>query len=237
MIREPSIVIIAGPSGSGKSELVEQWLRYLNVFQVKPKTVVYAYDRWQSRFDRMQKQHGIRFHRGLQDPSHFTKWFAPSVGVCWSWTILWKKGGRTTACWICSPKIPIIATSPCCTWPKIYSPLENSPRRLIAMPITLWPSKTHEIKRAYGPFYCKPFPTVGVKSCAHLNASPPSLFGYLMLDVHPASNDRYQLWSHLTPREGQAQVHTLPVDVPAVQKRAATRTRTSKTALRWRTTH
>ena len=41
-------------------------------------------------------------------------------------------------------------------------------------------------------------------------------FGYLMLDVHPASDDRYRLSSHLTPREGHAQVHTLPVDVPAV---------------------
>jgi len=40
-----------------------------------------------------------------------------------------------------------------------------------------------------------------------------------MLDVHPALDDRYRLWSHLTPREGQAQVHTLPVDVPAVRKR------------------
>ena len=35
-----------------------------------------------------------------------------------------------------------------------------------------------------------------------------------MLDVYPASDDRYRLWSHLTPREGLAQVHTLPVDVP-----------------------
>ena len=62
-------------------------------------------------------------------------------------------------------------------------------------------------------------------------------FGYLVLDVHPASDDRYRLWSHLTPREGQAQVHTLPVDVPAVRKRAATRTRTSTPAKRRRTTH
>ncbi|CAH3023371.1 unnamed protein product, partial [Porites evermanni] len=61
-------------------------------------------------------------------------------------------------------------------------------------------------------------------------------FGYLMLDVHPASDDRYRLWSHLTPREGKAQVHTLPVDVPAVRKRAATRTRTSTAAKRRRTT-
>ena len=43
-------------------------------------------------------------------------------------------------------------------------------------------------------------------------------FGYLMLDVHPASDDRYGLWSHLMPREGQAQVHTLPVDVPCCSK-------------------
>ena len=62
-------------------------------------------------------------------------------------------------------------------------------------------------------------------------------FGYLMLDVHPASDDRYRLWSHLTPREGQAQVHTLPVDVPAVRKRAATRMRTSTSAKRRRTTY
>ena len=59
MIPQPSSVIIAGPSGSGKSDLVEQWLPYLNVFQVKPKTMVYAYDRWQPRNDRMQKKNRI----------------------------------------------------------------------------------------------------------------------------------------------------------------------------------
>ena len=80
MIRQPSSVIIARPSGSGKSELVEQWLRYLNVFQVKPKTMVYAYDRWQPTFDRMQKKDGILFHRGLPDPSHLTECFGPTRG-------------------------------------------------------------------------------------------------------------------------------------------------------------
>ena len=68
----------------------------------------------------------------------------------------------------------------------------------------------------------------------HITSRP---FGYLMLDVHPASDDRYRLWSHLTPLEGQAQVDTLSVDVPADRKRAATRTRTSTSAKRRRTTH
>ena len=53
MIRQPSSVIIVGSSGSGKSNLVEQWLQCLNMFQVKSKTMAYAYDRWQPRFDRM----------------------------------------------------------------------------------------------------------------------------------------------------------------------------------------
>ena len=31
-------------------------------------------------FDRMQKKDGIRFHRGLPDLSHLTKWFGPARG-------------------------------------------------------------------------------------------------------------------------------------------------------------
>ena len=70
MIRQPSSVIVAGPSGSGKTDLVEQWLRHRNVFQVQPKKIVYAYDRWQPWFERMQKKEGIQIHRGVPDPRH-----------------------------------------------------------------------------------------------------------------------------------------------------------------------
>ena len=57
MIRHPSSVIVAGPSRSGKSELVEQWLRYLNVFQDQDRLCVrpmatpvrpYAKEGWDS---------------------------------------------------------------------------------------------------------------------------------------------------------------------------------------------
>lgn len=53
MIRQPASVIIAGPSGTGKSELVEQLLKEKTLFNPPPKKVVYCYDRWQPRFDRM----------------------------------------------------------------------------------------------------------------------------------------------------------------------------------------
>ena len=107
---------IAGPSGSDKSELVEQWLRYLHLFQVKPQTRVYCYDRWQPRFERMQKLDAIQFHRGLPDPGHLTKWSGKIRGSVLVLDDLMAEGGggKINACWIYSPKIRIIETSPSC---------------------------------------------------------------------------------------------------------------------------
>ena len=76
MIRHPSSVIVAAPSGSGETVLVEQLLREKSIFQVPPKKVVYAYDRWQPRFDRMKQRDGIQFYKGIPDPSQLSKWFS-----------------------------------------------------------------------------------------------------------------------------------------------------------------
>ena len=38
-------------------------------------------------------------------------------------------------------------------------------------------------------------------------------FGYFILDLHPASDDRSHIWSHLTKREGKPQVHTFDEDI------------------------
>ena len=61
MIRQPASVIVAGPSGSGKSELVEKLLHENTLFDPPPKKVVYCYDRWQPRFDRMKRQSIVLF--------------------------------------------------------------------------------------------------------------------------------------------------------------------------------
>ena len=65
MIRQPASVIIAGPSGSGKSELVEQLLKEKTLFHPPPKKVVYCYDRWQARFDRMKSNPRLFFTKGF----------------------------------------------------------------------------------------------------------------------------------------------------------------------------
>ena len=38
-------------------------------------------------------------------------------------------------------------------------------------------------------------------------------FGYVMLDLHPASDDCFRIWSHLTTAEGATQVHTFDEDI------------------------
>ena len=175
MIQQPSGVIIAGPSGSGKSELVEQWLRYLNVFQVKPKKIVYAYDRWQPRFDRMQKKDGIQFHRGLPNPPHLTQWFGRTRGGVLVLDDLMEEGGQDKRVLDLFTKdshhrnITVLYLTQDLFPPGKFSKTINRNAHYIVA------FKTPGIKRVYGLFYYKPFPTNGVKSCAYLNASRPVL--------------------------------------------------------------
>ena len=172
MIRHPSSVIVAGQSGSGKSELVEQWLRYLNVFQVKPKKIVYAYDRWQPPVRPYAKEGWHSVSSRVTGPQSFDQmvWSDTrrSVGLGRSDG---RRGTGQTRVGFVHERFPLSQHHRAVFDARFIPPLANSPRRSIAMPITSWRSKTPGIKRTYEPFYCKPFPTDGVKSCAYLNAS------------------------------------------------------------------
>ena len=113
MIRMPSSVMVAGPSGCGKTQLVDEMLTEQRVFQRTTARIVYRYGVWQSRFARMKKK-GIRFYQGIPTPLTWENGSRVKGAIFWCWTISWKKGATTRACWIYSPKIPIIATSRCC---------------------------------------------------------------------------------------------------------------------------
>lgn len=92
MIRHPSSVIVAGPSGSGKSDLTERLLREQKVFQHKPRKIVYCYDRWQPRFERMKRH--MLFYKGIPDASLLTKWFGPTKGGVLVLDDLMAEGGQ-----------------------------------------------------------------------------------------------------------------------------------------------
>ena len=202
MIRQPSSVIIAGPSGSGKTELVEHWLRDQNLFQVKPKKIVYAYDRWQPRFDRMQKKDGVQFYRGLPDPRQLTQWFGRTRGGVLVLDDLMEEGGQ-------DKRVLDLFTK------------DSHHRNITVLYLTqdLFPpgkfSKTINRNAHYIVAFKNPRDQTGIRTIL-LQAFPDRWrqvlrlfkritsrpFGYLMLDVHPASDDRYRLWSHLPRRQG-----------------------------------
>ena len=77
MIRQPASVIIAGPSGSGKSELVENLLKEKKLFYPPPKKMVYCYDRLQPRSDRMKNTPTSFFYKGHPPEGALVKWFKP----------------------------------------------------------------------------------------------------------------------------------------------------------------
>jgi len=205
MIRQPSSVIVAGPSGSGKSQLVQHLLQEQKVFEKKPKTIVYCYDRWQPRFEEMKPQ-GIKFFKGLPDTEQIPKWF-PSGGVL-VLDDLMEEGGNdkrvldlftkdshhrnVTVFYLSQDLFPPGKFSKTINRNAHYIVAFKNPRDQTGIRTVLlqaFPDEWRSVLRLFKEVTSRPF-------------------GYLMLDVHPASDDRYRLWSHLTAAEGSPQVHT-----------------------------
>ena len=232
MIHHPSSVIVAAPSGSGKTVLVERLLREKKVFQVPPKKVVYAYDRWQPRFDRMKQRDGIQFYLGIPDPAQLTQWF-PKGGLL-VLDDLMEEGGQ-------DKRVLDLFTK------------DSHHRHITVLFLTqdLFPpgkfSKTINRNAHYIIAFKNPRDKTGIRNIL-MQMYPESWrcvlevynritsrpFNYLFLDVHPASDDRFRLWSHLTQAEGTPQAHTEPVHVRTLRKRPAARTGpTTASKRRW----
>ena len=176
-------------------------------------------------------------YRGLPNVSHLTKWFGPTRGGVLVLDDLMEEGGQDkrvldlftkdshhrniTVLYLTQDLFPPGKLFETINRNAHYIVAFKNPRDQTGIRTILLQAFSDRWRQVLRLFKC-------------ITSHP---FGYLMLDVHPALDDRYRLWSHLTPREDQAQVHTSPVDVPAVRKRAATRTRTSTPAKRRQTTH
>ena len=135
--------------------------------------MVYAYDRWRPRFDRMQKEDGFWFHLGLPDPSHLTKWFGLTRGGVLVLDDLMEEGGQDKRVLDLFTKdshnrnITVLYLTQDLFPPgKFSKTINRNAHYTVAL-------KTLGIKWAFGPFYLKLFPTVGVKYCDYLNPSRP----------------------------------------------------------------
>lgn len=210
MIRHPSSVIVAAPSDSGKTQLLETLLREKTVFQTPPTKMVYAYDRWQPRFEHMQKQR-VQFYKGIPDPPQLSKWFPK--GVVLVLDDLMEEGGQDkrvldlftkdshhrniTVFYLTQDLFPPGKYSKTINRNAHYIIAFKNPRDQTGIRnllMQMYPEKWRSVLRLYNRITSRPF-------------------GYLFVDVHPASDDRFRLLSHLTRAEGTPQVHTDAIHV------------------------
>ena len=194
MIRMPSSVMVAGPSGCGKTQLVDEMLTEQRAFQQTAARIVYCYGVWQPRFAGMKKK-GIRFHQGIPTSSHLGQWFKGRGGD------LMEEGGN-------DKRVLDLFTK------------DSHHRNVTVLYLTqdLFPpgkfAKTINRNAHYVIAFKNPRDRTGMRNLA-LQAFPDQWqgvmevfnrctqnpFGYLMLDLHPASGDRFRLWTNLRGRE------------------------------------
>ena len=198
IIRQPASVIIAGPSSSGESDLVEQLLKEKKLYYLSLKKIVYCYDRWQPRFDRMKKQSKVTFYKGLPPKGALVKWFKPHHHGILILDDLMEESGNDkrlldlftkdshhcgiTALYLTQDLFPPDKFSKTINCNAHYAICFKSPRDKMGIRnllLQVYPEKWRRVLKLF----------LRLTTC---------LSGYSMLDLHPASDDRFRLRSHLT---------------------------------------
>ena len=202
--RTPSSILVAGPSGSGKTVFVSQLLRDPpRYFRGLPKNVHYCYGAWQAKFVPLQKK-GVHFHEGLPDTADLDSWFGRTRGGLLVLDDLMDEGGNDkkvldlftkdshhrniTVLYLVQDLFPRGKYAKTISRNAHYIVVFKNPRDQTGIRILLqqmFPTYWREALRVYMKATARPFT-------------------YLMIDLHPASNDAYRLYTNILRDEGYA---------------------------------
>lgn len=204
-----------------------------------PKKIVYYYDRWQLRFNRMKTKDKIQFYEDIPDPTHLDKWFKPTKGGLLVLDDLMAEGSDDKRMLDLFTKdshhrkITVLYLTQDLFPPgKFSKTISRNTHYIIAF-------KSPRDQTGIGNLLLQAYPQRWRHELDLFNKVTSRPYGYLFIDVHLASDDRYRLWSHLTGQKGLSQVHTSPTDVPTslLQKCTAKRKKKAKKAKRRRTAY
>ena len=199
--KTPSSILIVGPSGCGKSCFTEALLldHLEELFQNPPEQIHYCYGAWQDGFVDMQRQ-GIRFHEGIPATFHLQRWF-PNGGLlvlddlmtegCDDKELLdlftkHSHHKNITVMYLCQDMFPPGKYAKSISRNVHYIVAFKNPRDQLAMKNLLlqaFPSYWSDMMTVYQKVAERPF-------------------GYMVLDLHPASDDRKRVFSKLLKQEG-----------------------------------
>ncbi|XP_078355815.1 uncharacterized protein LOC144661000 [Oculina patagonica] len=211
--RTPSSILIVGPSASGKTVFASQLL--LNhsddLFGTSPDAVHYCYGAWQDGFRDMKKR-GVKFHEGIPEEEDLTKWF-PRGGVM-VLDDLMEEGGNDkrvldlftkhshhrniTVLYLCQDMFPPGKYAKSISRNAHYIVAFKNPRDQLGMRNLLlqaFPSRWQDVMDVYAKTTERPF-------------------GYMVLDLHPASCDNKRIFSHLLKEKGCMRCYRFSRDVP-----------------------
>ena len=198
--KHPSSILICRPSGSGKTVFTaDLLLRNKQLWPDTPNVVHYCYGVWQDSFRPMQWA-GIKFHQGIPEPKLFSKWF-PKGGMLVLDDLI-KEGGNDktvvdlftkfshhkgiTVIYLTQDLFPPGKYAKTISRNAHYIVAFKNPRDQVGMRNLLlqaYPNRWKEVQEVF-------------------NKTTDCLFGYIVLDFHPASSDACRILSHILKREG-----------------------------------
>ena len=199
--KTPSSILIVGPSGCRKTCFTESLLldNLEELFVNPPPTIHYCYGAWQGGF-RTMKEAGVQFHEGVPTTFYLQKWF-PKGGLL-VLDDLMAKGGEDkelldlvtkhpyyqniTVLYLCQDMFPPGKYAKSISRNAHYVIAFKNPRDQLEMKNLLlqaFPTYWQDVMDMYQKVIKRPF-------------------GYMVLDLNPASDYKIRVLSHLLTHEG-----------------------------------
>ena len=205
--RTPCSVLIVGPSGSGKTVFTTRLLTdNVDLFTQRPSSIHYCYGSWQKNFETLKKK-GVTFSAGVPTERDLDKWF-PRGGLLVMDDLMTEGNNdktvldiftkhshhrNITVLYLCQDMFPPGKFAKSISRNAHYIVAFKNPRDQLGMrnvALQAFPDKWQKVLDAFRNATSKPF-------------------GYLVLDLHPASNDDQRLVSRLLKEEGYVRVYQL----------------------------
>ena len=208
MFRTPSSIVVAGPSGCGKTYFVSRLFEEPgHYFQAGPPPALhYCYGAWQPGFEPLKKR-GIHFHEGFPQTVDLDTWYPPEGGLL-ILDDLMEEGGNDkrvldlftkhshhrhiTVLYLCQDLFP----------PGKYAKtISRNALYVVAF-------KNSRDQLGIRNLMMQAFPTYWRDALRVYEEVTQPSYGYLMLDLHPASDDRYRLFADLLKGQGWTRTFT-----------------------------
>ena len=197
----PCSILVVGPSGCGKTVFTQKLLtENLRLFERRPLNIVYCASIYQPCFEEMFER-GIQFHEGIPNEDNLEEWFPKGRGIL-ILDDLMNEGSSDkrvldlftklshhrdiTVLYLCQDMFPVGKYAKTISRNAHYIVAFKNPRDQLGV--------RNGLLQAFPGTW-----QVALKVYQHVTKKP---YEYLLLDLHPASDDQERLVTHIFKEEG-----------------------------------